>query len=96
MSCRDFEVTNQTTRASSIRVNELKTSAANLCFEAVNLMVEVGGLGHGYMRTSPTRLERAFRDLRSASMNYSNDRLYGDNGRLVLRDGFQALASKCP
>lgn len=96
VSCRDFEVTNQTTRASSIRVNELKTSAANLCFEAVNLMVEVGGLGHGYMRTSPTRLERAFRDLRSASMNYSNDRLYGDNGRLVLRDGFQALASKCP
>ncbi|WP_186368897.1 acyl-CoA dehydrogenase family protein [Kocuria marina] len=94
ISCGDFERPGQQGRSSSIRINELKTSAANLCFEAVNLMVEIGGLGHGYMRTSPTRLERVFRDLRSASMNYSNDRLYNDNGRLVLRDGFQSLAAR--
>jgi acyl-CoA dehydrogenase len=38
------------------------------------------------MKDSPLRLERAFRDLRSAALNYANDRLLRANGILQLTD----------
>ncbi|MEO3755841.1 acyl-CoA dehydrogenase family protein [Streptomyces sp. B6B3] len=67
-------------------VNTLKTRASEDCFAAVNGLVELVGLGHGYLRGSPTGLERAFRDLRSASLNFANDRLRTADGALALRD----------
>jgi acyl-CoA dehydrogenase len=69
-----------------LQVNTLKTLAAEECFTAVHELVELVGLRHGYQRTSPLFLERAFRDLRSASLNYGNDRLYLVNGSLALLD----------
>lgn len=67
-------------------INTLKTQAAEQCYAAVDSLVELVGLRHGYMRTSPLYLERALRDLRSASLNYANDRLYLVNGSLVTLD----------
>jgi len=67
-------------------VNTLKVQAAEQCFEAVHELVELVGLRHGYLRGSPLFLERAFRDLRSASLNYANDRLNLVNGSLTLLD----------
>jgi acyl-CoA dehydrogenase len=67
-------------------INTLKTHSAEQCFAAIDDLVELVGLRHGYLTTSPLFLERAFRDLRSASLNYGNDRLYLVNGALALLD----------
>lgn len=67
-------------------INTLKTEAATGCFAVVDDLIELTGLRHGYLTGSPLRLERAFRDLRSASLNYGNDRLRLANGSLALMD----------
>lgn len=67
-------------------VNTLKTQAAEECFAAVHQLVELVGLRHGYLTGSPMWLERAFRDLRSATLNYGNERLLLANGALALLD----------
>uniref|UniRef100_A8M852 Acyl-CoA dehydrogenase domain protein n=1 Tax=Salinispora arenicola (strain CNS-205) TaxID=391037 RepID=A8M852_SALAI len=67
-------------------INGLKVTASEQCYAAVDDLVEAVGLRHGYLRDSVTRLERALRDLRSASLNYSNDRLRIPSGKLVLLD----------
>ena len=73
-------------------INTLKVQAAEQCFQAVHELVEQVGLQYGYLRGSPLHLERVFRDLRSASLNYSNDRLYLVNGSLTLLDPEVRLA----
>jgi acyl-CoA dehydrogenase len=67
-------------------LNAVKITASEQCLAAVNDLVELLGLRHGYLRGSPTALERVLRDLRSASLNYSNDRLHQADGALVLLD----------
>ncbi|MGC5346986.1 acyl-CoA dehydrogenase family protein [Streptomyces sp. DT171] len=69
-----------------LQLNALKISAAEECYRAVDELVDAVGMRHGYLRDSPTRLERALRDLRSAALNYSNDRLHLADGNLVLLD----------
>ncbi|MGA5424749.1 acyl-CoA dehydrogenase family protein [Streptomyces lavendulocolor] len=67
-------------------VNALKVTASEQCPAAVEELVELVGLRHGYLRNQPLALERALRDLRSASLNYGNDRLHLANGSLSLLD----------
>ncbi|MGK5627823.1 acyl-CoA dehydrogenase family protein [Streptomyces sp. URMC 123] len=62
--------------ASQIRINTLKLVASELSFRAVDRMVQLAGLSTGYRQDSPVPLERVFRDLRSAALNYANDRLW--------------------
>ncbi|MCP2243430.1 acyl-CoA dehydrogenase family protein [Lentzea aerocolonigenes] len=69
-----------------LMLNALKITASEECHRAVEDLVEAVGLRHGYLKGSPTRLERTLRDLRSASLNYSNDRLHLADGRLALLD----------
>lgn len=69
-----------------LRLNGLKVAASELCFSAVDRMVQLSGLRNGYLRDSPLHLERTFRDLRSASLNYANERLLSANGALTLLD----------
>jgi acyl-CoA dehydrogenase len=69
-----------------MQLNALKIVAAEQSIEAADDLVELMGLRHGYMSESPLWLERTLRDLRSASLNYGNDRLYLSNGRLALLD----------
>ncbi|WP_409055096.1 acyl-CoA dehydrogenase family protein [Streptomyces sp. SYP-A7185] len=67
-------------------LNSLKITASEQCLAAVDELVEAVGLRDGYLKNSPTRLELAVRDLRSAALNYHNDRLHLADGRLALRD----------
>lgn len=75
-----------------IHLNTLKVTAAELTFQAVDRMIQLAGLRIGYSHQSPLALERCFRDLRSASLNYSNDRLLVVNGALTLMDRTVHLA----
>ncbi|CAM3727666.1 acyl-CoA dehydrogenase family protein [Kibdelosporangium persicum] len=81
-----------TTPSVQLLVNALKTEAATGCFAVADMLVELTGLRHGYLTGSPLRLERTFRDLRSASLNYGNDRLRLANGSLALMDTGVRLA----
>ncbi|MEW1762004.1 acyl-CoA dehydrogenase family protein [Streptomyces cyaneofuscatus] len=67
-------------------LNGLKITAAEECHRAVDGLVDAVGMRHGYLKDSPTRLEQALRDLRSAALNYSNDRLHLVDGNLALLD----------
>jgi acyl-CoA dehydrogenase len=72
--------------AFQLHVNGLKVAASELLFDAVSQLMEVAGLRHGYLRDAALPLERVFRDMRSASMNYANDRLLVANGWLATLD----------
>lgn len=69
-----------------IHINTLKIIAAERTFAAVDALIDLVGLAAGYLGSSPIPLERNFRDLRSASLNYANDRLLVANGTLTLLD----------
>jgi acyl-CoA dehydrogenase len=70
----------------NIHINNLKILASETSFSAVNQLVQLAGLRYGYLKGSDVALERTFRDLRSASLMYSNDKLYVMNGKLSLLD----------
>jgi acyl-CoA dehydrogenase len=74
------------TAPAQIHLNVLKVAAAELTFRAVDRLVQLAGLAVGYLRESPVPLERHFRDLRSASLNNSDDRLLTATGALTLLD----------
>jgi acyl-CoA dehydrogenase len=72
--------------ATQIHLNNLKVVASELTFRAVDRLIQIVGLSNGYSRDAAVPLERHFRDLRSASLNYSNDRLLAVTGALSLLD----------
>jgi acyl-CoA dehydrogenase len=80
------------TPAMQIHLNTLKVAAAELTFDAVSRLIKITGMATGYLKTSPIPLERQFRDLRSASLNYSDDRLLTATGALSLLDRGAHLA----
>lgn len=71
----------------NIVVNSLKVAGSELAFSVANGLVELGGLSKGYLRGNSLGLERTFRDLRSAALMYSNDRLLVANGKLIVVEG---------
>lgn len=73
-------------------LNALKITASEQCHAAVDDLITAVGLRDGYLKDSGTGLERALRDLRSAPLNYSNDRLHQADGRLTLLDQEVRLA----
>ncbi|MFD5478824.1 acyl-CoA dehydrogenase family protein [Streptomyces hawaiiensis] len=75
-----------------IHLNTLKVTAAELAFRSVDRLVQLTGLDLGYRRDSVLALERRFRDLRSASLNYANDRLLAVTGAITLLDRAVRLA----
>lgn len=68
----------------NIALNNLKVAGSRLVFSIADELIELGGLGWGYLKNETSPFERVFRDLRSASLMYSNDRLLEANGRLIL------------
>lgn len=72
--------------AFQILVNNVKVAASERTFRAVDDLLEVAGLGLGYRRGPDLILERIFRDLRSASLMYGNNRLLRASGKLALLD----------
>ncbi|MFJ6694921.1 acyl-CoA dehydrogenase family protein [Streptomyces sp. NPDC091272] len=75
-----------------LRLNALKIFTAERSFACVDELIRVVGLRHGYMRHADLPLERLFRDLRSASLNYADDRLLAANGAMCLLDREVSLA----
>ncbi|ATL86819.1 acyl-CoA/acyl-ACP dehydrogenase [Streptomyces samsunensis] len=69
-----------------IHLNTLKVAASELTYQAADRMMQFAGLAAGYSKTSPLPVERTFRDLRAASLNYANDRLLTATGSLMLLD----------
>jgi acyl-CoA dehydrogenase len=80
--------TGQARRAApyQLLMNAVKLTASEQCLSAVDELVELVGMRHGYLRGSALGLERALRDLRSASLNYGNDRLHAVDGAIALLD----------
>lgn len=72
--------------AVQLQLNALKITASEECLGAVDDLIDAVGMRHGYLKNSPTRLEQALRDLRSAALNYHNDRLDLADGKLALLD----------
>lgn len=70
----------------NIHLNNLKILGSDNLFKAVNELIEIAGMYHGYLKNQEISLERTFRDLRSASLMYHNDRLKIANGKLLLFD----------
>ena len=85
--------------AFNIRTNNLKVVASELAFAAVDELVKLTGLAGGYRRGDDLPLERSFRDLRSAALMYSNDRLLTASGKLAVFDSavepFVAALDRC-
>jgi len=75
-----------------ISLNNVKIAASRLAFEVVDRLIELCGLAQGYMKNTALDLERVFRDLRSATLMYHNDRLLGTNGKLILVENSGAEA----
>ena len=80
------------TPATQIHLNTLKIVAAEHTFRAVDRLVQLAGMSLGYRRDAPLPLERVLRDLRSASLNYANDRLLTATGALAIMDRGVRLA----
>jgi len=79
-----------------IHLNTLKVLASELTYRAADQCVALAGLGLGYRTDSPVPLERHLRDLRSAALNYSNDRLLTATGTLCLADRAVGLIGSAP
>ena len=68
----------------NIALNNLKVAGSRLAFSVADELVELSGLSRGYLKDKTLPFERVFRDLRSATLMYSNDRLLEANGKLIL------------
>ena len=68
----------------SIAINNLKIAGSALPFEVADELVELAGVSRGYLADDPAGLERVFRDLRAATLMFSNERLLRTNGKLIL------------
>lgn len=88
---REVETSNRdqlpiTDTATQIHLNTLKVLVAEQTYKAANEMIELVGLQTGYYETSPLRLERLLRDLRSASLNYDDTKLMSTIGGQCVLD----------
>ncbi|MFC6935960.1 hypothetical protein ACFQHO_40505 [Actinomadura yumaensis] len=86
---REYELRDGAERdrpAFQIMINNVKVTASERSFAAVDGLLEIAGLGLGYQQGDGLVLERIFRDLRSASLMYGNRRLLRANGKLGLLD----------
>lgn len=69
--------------------NDVKTGCSELAFSVVNLLIEVIGAGRGYCGSKGFSFEKAFRDLRAASLMFHNDRIRERNGQLQFLRNLQ-------
>lgn len=70
----------------NIHINDLKIISSTYLFDVINNFIEITGMSTGYKKNNRIFLEKYFRDLRSGSLMYSNDRLIKINGKISLFD----------
>jgi acyl-CoA dehydrogenase len=68
----------------NILINNLKAAVSEYSFEVADRLMELAGLFDGYIEKETGGIERIFRDLRSATLMFKNDRLFDANGLLTL------------
>ena len=68
----------------TIALNGLKVAGARLAHSAVDTLMTLTGMSQSYLRDAPLGLERAYRDLRSASLMVSDDHLLALNANHML------------
>jgi acyl-CoA dehydrogenase len=73
-------------RSAQSAINALKVAAASRSFWISDTALEMSGFSRGYFGEDGGWSEHAFRDLRSASLNYSNDRILSVMGTMTLVD----------
>jgi acyl-CoA dehydrogenase len=69
--------------AFAVLVNTVKARCAELAVDVVGKALGVCGIA-GYSEASPVSVARHLRDVHSAALMVSNDRLYETNGRLLI------------
>jgi acyl-CoA dehydrogenase len=67
-----------------IALNGVKVAGSRICCAAVDSLVDLAGMGRGYVQDDTLALERVLRDLRSARLMISNDRLLQLNAKQML------------
>ena len=67
-----------------IRIKNLKIMASEMLYDAVDRLVDLCGLRYGFLQNDRVPLERILRDLRSATLMFSNERLLLTNGKLAM------------
>jgi acyl-CoA dehydrogenase len=79
----DEEPTREPGLGLTVEMNNLKLSASTLSLRVAEEALSVTGMA-GYSEASPVSVARHLRDLHSARLMISNDRLHETNGRLLL------------
>lgn len=87
LTARDLPASAYSDIGHAIELNNLKLVSSSESFAVVDGLIELAGLGQGYLREQPSDLERVFRDLRSATLMFHNDRLLEANGKLLMVEG---------
>ncbi|MBX7114851.1 MAG: acyl-CoA/acyl-ACP dehydrogenase [Myxococcaceae bacterium] len=67
----------------AIRMNHLKTGTSQMAIDVVNRAMLINGI-HGYRNDSPFSVARHLRDVHSAQVMVSNDRIFGTTASLLL------------
>jgi acyl-CoA dehydrogenase len=68
----------------SIHINNLKILASENLIKALEILMNICGLNFGYLLNKEIPLERTFRDLKSSTLMFNNDKLKGINGKMSL------------
>lgn len=79
-----------------IQLNLLKVASSEAAFRAIDEIIDVVGMDRGYREDSELELPRLWRDLRSARLNHSNDRLLAKSGHLSIIDPRVSLLGDDP
>ncbi|QHE59799.1 acyl-CoA dehydrogenase [Rossellomorea vietnamensis] len=68
----------------SVHINNLKILASENLIKALEILMNICGLNFGYLLNKEIPLERTFRDLKSSTLMFNNDKLKGINGKISL------------
>lgn len=75
----------------AIALTSLKVTGSEIAFKIIDELVQIGGIGRGYLNNDKFALERVFRDLRSGAVMQNNDRLLETSGRLLVLDAMRIV-----
>lgn len=67
-----------------IELNNAKVAASETAVATLNELIELSGVREGYIRDGVMGLERVYRDVRSGTLMFGNERLLATNARLMI------------
>ncbi|PRP92098.1 Acryloyl-CoA reductase (NADH) [Bacillus sp. M21] len=82
--CNNSDSNNQDWNLINIYINNLKILASENLIQALDILMNICGVKYGYLLNEEIPLERTYRDLKSSSLMFNNDKLKEINGKLSL------------